>query len=367
MVGTLSAIDAQADMFTVPEGVQIFTLPHGATSYLSFPLTADPVYSDAVSAVTTNTISVANTSAFTGTLATLTEPTSSIPYFVKFLTGAQTGRVMLVTGNTASSLTLDTTDHTATSPESLTGNTDSISSITPTPFNVAVGDTFEVFPGDTLATLFGDNVVGGDSKIKYPLMVTGGTNVAIADTIALPTISTAPQTTYFFNTTYGYWVQYGGPLSGGVPVNANKSIIYPYSALTAFVRNTHPDVSLALTGRVAEVPLLIKTIGNTTKYTSTQYPVDVTLSQLQLGSNWTKGTNVVNSDVIGVWNGSAIPGHFDSYYQLSSNSQWRKYPNGSTDVSSFVIPAGSTITIAKRGSVSGAASYLQPAMTYTLP
>jgi hypothetical protein len=68
-----------------------------------------------------------------------------------------------------------------------------------------------------------------------------------------------------------------------------------------------------------------------------------------------------------VWNGSTTPGHFDSYYQLSANSQWRKYgttADRTTDVSSFVIPAGSTISIANRQTVSGAQSYLTPPLPY---
>jgi hypothetical protein len=129
-------------------------------------------------------------------------------------------------------------------------------------------------------------------------------------------------------------------------------------------RVTNGDTTLPLMGRVTDVALLIKTLSKTTNYASTQYAADIALSLLQLGPNWTKGTSVSNSDALSVWNPSTTPGHFDTYYQLSDLT-WRKYPDKSTDVSSFVIPAGSTICITKRENVTGATSYLQPPLPYT--
>lgn len=350
-------IQAQTTVNTVPEGMLTFSLPATGTgensiSYFSLPMTADPVYEDIVSSVTSSTISVANTSAFTGTLANLSQPASAVPYFVKFLTGAQAGRIMLVTGNTTTSLTLDTTDNTSASTEALTGNTDYLTPTSPTPFNVKAGDRFEVFAGDTLASLFGTNTV------QNPLVLNGGGSSFTADTIGIYDVAFGIVQAYYFNTTAGYW-----EVSGST-ANANNTILYPYSALTITRRQNEAATSFALTGRVPEVASLIKVPGSSIViYRSTGYPTDMTLSQLNFGSNWTQGSSSFVADNIAVWD--AAFSQFDTYYQLA-DSTWRESGNAATDQSSFVIPAGTILVINQRNSVSGAASFLQSVLPYTL-
>jgi len=85
---------------------------------------------------------------------------------------------------------LDLTDHTGVSPVALSGNSDSQSTGLPA-FNVAAGDTFEVLPGQTLATVFGNSVAGS-------LVVTGSAGLSNADTIGFPTTSTGGSTSYYF-------------------------------------------------------------------------------------------------------------------------------------------------------------------------
>jgi uncharacterized protein (TIGR02597 family) len=184
-----SSAEAQDSVASVPQGMITFTLPSGSTSYLSLPLTNNSTYTSAVTAITANTINVGDAPApFTTSLAS-----AASPYFVKFLSGNEMGRVMLITANTASTLTLDTTDHISGSPVFLTT----------TGFNVQAGDTFEVFPGDTLTSVFGAGTT------QRPLLLTGGTSAGTADTISFFTVSGAPTATYFFNTADGYWEQPG--------------------------------------------------------------------------------------------------------------------------------------------------------------
>jgi hypothetical protein len=105
--GMLSASAQSASVATVPQGMITYTVQPGATNYLSLPLTNTETYTSQVSAVTANTISVADAPApFTSSLAV-----SGSPYFVKFLSGNESGRVVLITANTTNALTLDTTDH----------------------------------------------------------------------------------------------------------------------------------------------------------------------------------------------------------------------------------------------------------------
>jgi len=366
---------------TVPEGMLTLSLPAsggGATSYFSLPLTADPVYSGYVSAVTATTISVtvdANDPApfvngATGVqLANLATP--SLPYFVKFLSGQQMGRVIEVTANTSSSLTLDTTDASSqTTP--LTGT----AGFSVTAGAAGVGDTFEVFPAATMGSLFGDN-----SKIN-PLLLVGSSSIAFADTVSIFDPIHARFQAYFFNTSAGFWEQSGSITS------ANNTIIYPYSALEISRRRNEAalaiapmayESSIAASGdaaanilvpmsRVAEVAIITKTPGSSkVVYSSTNYPVDMTLSQLMsspaYSSNWTQNASIAFASTLSIYD--SVHGRFDTYYE--NNNVWLLAGDATlTSQNNFVIPAGSLITILKRGSVSLQTSFLSSALPYSL-
>ena len=328
---------AGTSVATVPSGMITFTLAQGTTSYLSLPLTNNSIYSSVVTAVTTNTISVDDTPApFTSNLAT-----PAAPYFIKFLSGNESGRVMLITANTPNTLTLDTTDH----------DSGSAVALTTTSFSVQTGDTFEIFPGDTLTSVFGAGTT------QSPLLLTGGAIIRTADPVSLYTTASAAPVIYFFNTKLGYWVRYG------TRVNANDAIIYPYSAFTVIRRASHLNTTIVLQGRVTQVAATTKVISKGTVFTSSQYATDIKLSQLQFGSNWVTGTSVRTADTLSVWD--ATLAQFDIFYQMP-DSTWRKYPDAVTDQSNFSIAAGTVTTIAKREVVSGAASFLQSSLPYSL-
>ncbi len=348
LVLILGVTRVQAQSFTVPEGVMQFPITAGAVNYMSLPLENDPTFQGALTSASANSITVADPVPWTpGQLISATQP-----YFVKFLTGAEAGRIVLVTAdstaNGSDTLTLDTTDHT-TQTTPLVGNN-------PSSFDVQPNDTFEVFPGDTLVTLFG----AGTAQNPLTFLV-GNANVSQADLVAVSTTATAPALSYFFDTSKGYWRLYPST------ANANNTVIYPHSSFAITRRTNNGDTTFSATGRVPDVALLVKTLSFATLYTSSQYPSDISLADLNFGPNWTIGStltsSITSSDNLNVWNASV--NHFDTYYQVS-DSTWRKYPDKTTDVSSFVIPAGSTICVTKRETVSGSTSYLQPALPYNL-
>lgn len=405
---------------TVPEGLVNISLPTATTTYLSLPFTADPVYRGTVSASiapTSNTIAVdvtaSNPAPWTaGALANL--------YFVKFISGNEMGRVMLITANGASTLTLDTTDNKngATVPLTTSG------------FSVSEGDEFEVFPADTLSSLFGEyttaiatTVTSGsmavtlsaaNSAIQIGATVTGagistnpvttvttisgttltlsqnattsgsgvtlsfsgapqvflqgGTSVASAvnpaDVVGLynPTFSKFQQ--YFFYTTpgstTGYWT-----LEGTIPTaasNANNMIIYPYGALWVLRQGT--PLTLSLMGRVAEVPVLTKAGTGVSVYGSSGYAVPRTLSQLNL-SNWQTGTSIASAtnpaDVLSLYNSGFSK--FVNYFQLP-NLNWQT--TSGTLSNSVTVNPGDVIQFLNQNSASGATSFLSPAMPYTI-
>jgi hypothetical protein len=289
----------------------------------------------------------------------VTAPAVPVPYFVKFLSGAETGRVILVTQNTDSSptftLTLDTTD-----------NSTQTTSLTTNGFAVAVGDSFEVFAGDTLASVFGATT----SSMTYTTpavtltvltqsQLVAGTGVFTSDTVSVYSPSFSKFEIYFFNSNAGYWELKGSS------ANANNTIIYPYSATTITRRGNEPSIPIVVMGRVSEVPLLTKTTGSqTTVYGSTGFAADMTLSQLTpLGL--TAGSSVFNADTIAAWDSSL--NKFDIYYMDSTNV-WREKGNTTTDQGSVtgIFTAGKVISITKRSAVSGQTSFLPSVLPYAL-
>jgi hypothetical protein len=341
-------IEAQTPINTVPEGAVTYTLPAaGGITYLSTALEVDPVYTGAVGSsisVTANTISVDGTAPWTANQFA----SASSPYFVKFLstTGSgnslESGRILLIQSNTTNTLTLDTTDHFGPSVP-----------LTTTGFSVVAGDTFEIFSADTLGTMFIEN--------GTPIL-TGGTTTTASDIVSLYSQSLSRFVSYYYNTTAGFWEQIG------TTTNANNTIIYPYSsvAITRRTRSGQTALPLTLMGRVPSVSHLIKAPANTTTYNSTGYPVDMKLSQLNLGTTgepWTEGATAQAADMVAVWNASLS--RFDSYFQLTDGT-WRKVGGGPGDVSTFTIPAGNMVIFVKRSSGgTGAGSFLVPAIPYT--
>jgi uncharacterized protein (TIGR02597 family) len=330
-----------ASVATIPEGFVSFNLPatggSGTTTYLSIPLSNNPFYSGAVASVTDSSITVADVPApwSTGALSGTT------PYFVKFLTGSEAGRVIMVTANTTNSLTLDTTDN---SPQTV--------ALTTSGFSVQPGDTFEVFVGATVSSVFGSNTANS------PLVLQGGTSAYAADTVGVYSQAMARWMVYYYNSGTGYW------MLNGSTANANNTVLYPYSAITIMRPANEAATDLVLTGRVAEVSMLTKTTGSDVNvYTSTKYPTDMTLSQLQFGSNWTQSDSAFTADTLSVWD--APLSRFDTFYQLP-DSTWRKYGAATTDVSSLVVPAGSILSVLKRSAVEGATSFLQTALPYSV-
>jgi uncharacterized protein (TIGR02597 family) len=333
----LACAASSVSVSSLPQGMVTLAAPYGSTTYLSLPLSSAAIYSGTVGSVGASSISVTNiTSPFKTNLAS-----ASAPYFVKFLTGNEKGRVLLITANTTTSLTLNTTD-------------DSVQtvSLTTSGFSVQAGDAFEVVTGDTLASVFGAD------NFQSPLTLTGSTSYASADWVNIYNPSTSSWVSYYFNTNILCWC------AEGSTSNSNNTILYPYQGLS-ITRHTGTGAStpLLLTGRIAEVPVLTKVTGNNTVYASTGYAVNMKLSQINFGSSWAKGTSTATADVVTVWNANSSV--FVSYYQMP-DSTWRQSGNTGTNQSSVVIPAGSCIGIQHHTAATGAASYLPSAMPYTV-
>lgn len=323
---------------TTPVGAMTYTFnatTQNTSTFISLPLTESPTFSGAIASVGNNTLTFSGTPFSPGALSQ-----SASPYFLRITTGAQAGRTVLVTANSNSTVTVDTTDN---SPQT--------TSLTTSGFSVAAGDQVQIFAGDTLAITFGDNTP------SRPLVFAGGTSGLNADTIGIYNKSLSRTDVYFFSTQLGYWRTISST------VNQNNTVIYPESSVSVTRRSNRPQVQMIVLGEVPSVSPLTKTAGsNQAIAAATRLPIDITLSQLSL-SNWTKGNSALQADTIGVYN--PLNGRNDVYFQRPDNT-WRRLGDATTDQSNYVLPGQSGFFILKRGAVSGASSFLRLPLPYTL-
>lgn len=331
-----SAWATSVSVSSIPQGMMGYNLPAGSTSYVSLPLTGAPVYAGTVASVTATTITVSG-SPFG---SSLTAP--SAPYFVEFVSGTEVGRIMQVTGNTPSTLTVDTTDNGA-SWTNVPMNTSA--------FTVKAGDMFEVVPGDTLGSVFG---TGSSSA---PLLLTGGTSSSSADQVTLERATSLTNATYFYNTSAHCWQQTGSS------ANANNAVIPPYSALKVTRVSGGGASGMTLTGQVATVPATFHMIPKSWTFTGSHYPVGIKLSQLNLSSTWKKSNTSSSADLICVW--SPSQNQFNNYYEDTS-SNWHLASSPSANQNNLVITPGNVLTVGNVQSTTGGQNFVVDAMPYSL-
>lgn len=324
---------------TTPVGAMTYSFPATTQltgSYISIPLTSPPVYSGVVQSLTATTLTFSGTPFTEGGFSQ-----AGAPYFLRFQTGAQTGRTILVTANTSNTVTLDVTD-----------NSSQTTNLNTSGFAVAPGDAVQVMPGDTLASFFGDNT------IENPLVLVGAAGALAADTVSIYSKTTGRFESYFFSTSLQRWRS-----TTASTLSKNDTVIYPESSIGIGRRSGRPPLAITVTGDVPTVAGKSKTVGGTQGiYTSSRFPVDMTLSQLNL-TNWTKSNSALSADTLSIYNTTS--GKWDGYYQKLDGS-WRKIGNAVVDESGFVIPAGISIGLLKRGSVSGSTSYISASIPYSL-
>jgi len=326
---------------TTPVGAMTYSFPatSGATTTttLSIPLLRPSVFVGVVGSLTTNSsITVTGAGWTAGAYATPAQP-----YFVRFTSGNQAGRTIKVTGNTADTLTLDTSDN----------------STQPTPLDLAGWavvpgtDSFELFPGYTFAILFGDNTAGNLVAFKT------SNNIKNADTVQI--FNGSVWDLYYFDTTSNCW------RSKTSANNVNDMVIYPNMGIMISRKANNPvPAEIVVLGSVPSIAPLTKTTGgSSTRYVSSGFPVDMTLGSLNL-TGWVKAASLKSNpgpDTVLIYNGTS----WDIYFQSSvAPYNWLAKNNPVGNASTTAIPAGSIIGIVKKASVSGASSFLK---TSTMP
>lgn len=296
---------------TTPVGVVTISLPAGKSSMISVPLIGDSVYSGPIGSFTSNTITVSGTPWATGQF------TGSTPYFVQIKSGLHAGRMLRITSNTASSITLNTSDNLGLNvPLDVSGKA------------VAVGDSIQIITGDTLGSLFGTTV----AEIA-PLV--GAPRLGSADQVTTYDPITGKASAYFFNTTNGYWTK------NGAVGNQNNLVIIPGQGLGILTLSSGGTKNLTFMGSVPDVAPTLKIEPKRVERYGTTFPVDITLGQLNFGSNWVPNARFGSADQISIW--QPTMNKYIAYFKKPDNN-W--YQNGVVaSQNATVIPAGTAINI----------------------
>lgn len=315
---------------SVPAGCLTTPVTNGSISSFGVPLLSLPTFTGFTTAVGTNTLTVSGVTWTTNQFAA-----AGSPYFITIRTGAEAGRTLLVTANTANTLTVDAED---------------------TPLNtagfavVANTDAFELYAGKTLGSLFGTTATSGTLSSG----VQGGSSTATADNIYVPSGNST--VTYYFSTTLNFWVL------DGTTTSANNLILYPDDGYLIYRNGATANLGF-VTGRVPSSKLLSKIPGGATTEISSRFPADTTLAGLNFGSpgTWITGTSDATADNLSVWNSGGW--YWQTYYKNTSN-QWIEVGGDGTDQSAIPIPTGSALQIVKRGTATGSTSFLGQALPY---
>jgi len=336
--GCLS-LSAFAQSSTSPVGFISYSFAASATGttyYISAPLLTAVTFSGTPTAIGTNTITV-STAGWTDSQF-VTGPAGQ-PYYALPKSGNEAGRALRITANTTTQLTVDVTDDS-------TQTTD----LTTSGFALGTTNGFEISAGYTLKSLF------GDSPSAFP---GSGTSLSLAGGIGLWNSKTLNFEYYYWDTYEEQWVKIGSDSSK----DAGDTIIPPGATIAIQIPAGYAGGKFISTGRVPTIAPLIKNPGNNViRYYGMRIPVDMTFSQLNLGSNWTKSDSILTADTLSIHNSALAK--WESYYQLT-NSEWRKAGDSSTNQNSTTIPAGSAVAFLKRDAVSGASSFLTVPLPYT--
>ena len=307
---------------TVPVGYLKNTLAPGtpalpATTVFGVPLD-DPapppagIRAGRIESFTANTL----VNASGGWSANLAAPTA--PWFVRLTSGPSAGKLLDITSNTATTLTVSGADLTTLG---LTAGT----------------DTFELLPVDTLSTLFGSSTL------------LGGVSASAADNVQVR--SGTSWLVYFYDTNLGFWRRTIGPAT-----NSNNVLIRP-TAGVQIVRRA-PAVTLTFTGRVPATAFRVAVNNASSTVIHAGFPTDTTLGSLAIQTllpGWRSAATAAAADTVSLFNGTAWIGYFHN------GSFWQPTTGPAANSDALAIPAGGLLTIQRPGTATGATDLVRAA------
>ena len=333
----LSPVMAQTAGSELPTGFSGISIAPGTgtskkTTLVSIPLLEDlpgtfvGSKSGRITGVGTNTITAAGAG---WTAGSLSAPAS--PYLIEITSGAAQGLILLIstaTANTTDTVTIDTSEMVRA------GNLQNLEIAT----GADVGDTYRIWPADTLGSFFGTPETTG---------IQGGTSSANADTIILAVNGSS--TTYFYNTavTPGRWsrVGLGSPDASNVPIP-------PYAGVQ-YARLSTTPLEFTVIGRMPTGMRKVAVKNSGTTLLSPYWPVRQTLGSLGLQNlpGWASAASAAEADTVVLSSG----GSATTYFHDGNN--WRRVGLGSSSADDTVVAAGTSVLINKRGNAPGFTTY----------
>lgn len=316
-------VSAQTTATTVPVGFITKTIPAAADALTPSNLTLSiPLYSTADFQSSVASVDSANSLTLTSAAWTAGQfATAAAPRLVRVKTGASTGRFFLVSANTTNQVTVVLPPSVAT----LAGA-------------VSVGDSCEIVPANTLATVFGATATG---------FVTGA-SAGVADNILIWNGAT-------WDILYNNGTNWR---KSGNLGNQNNVVVFPDDGLFLSHKGLS-STAITLMGTVpstSEVSDLDGSAGAT--FLGNRFPVDTTLLSLGLHttSNWTSGASAGVSDNVLLWNGFT----WDVYYYNGAN--WRKSGN-LVNQNATTVPVATAVYVTRKNAL---ASTLPQVLPYSL-
>ncbi len=259
--------------------------------------------------------------------------TATVPRLVRIKSGAQVGKFFRVTGNTTNQLTVDL---------SLYG----IANINTV---LAVGNTVELLPANTIGSVFGN-----------PTTLAGNTTATTADNLYLQ--NGAGWFRYYWKTNLdpARWVLNGG---GNADVS-NTTIIYPDTGVYV-LRRAVGNLAITVQG-VVPTTAEKSDIEAPNTFLANRFPTNTTLGALGLETlpGWVSNTTATTSSNVYILQPS---GAWSRYYfksNASPSAHWVLNGGGNGDVgATTTIPAGTAVYISFSA---GAPATLSQALPYTL-
>jgi uncharacterized protein (TIGR02597 family) len=324
---TLTQLPLVAQVATSrPVGYLVQTIPAGQTRSFSVPFDADlSSLPGTVGRLTAVGASSVENSAAAWTPGAFS--TTAAPYFIRLTGGAHTGRTFRIVtpANTATRLDLANDGVDLTTLGLAVGTT--------------TGTTFEIVPGDTLATFFGTTAPGD------ALVVQGAGDPLAADIVQV--WGGAAWLNFYYNTTWSRWARDSDTITDP---SRNDFLLRSDRGLM-FTRRGATPLTLAVVGRVLATPqrAVHARSENALTFLATMQPGDVTLGALALQTadrtaGWRSSSNPADADLLLVWSGAT----WFSFFFNSTAGHWQRVGDATPNRDDFLIASGTPVFVQRR-------------------
>jgi uncharacterized protein (TIGR02597 family) len=349
LLGALFAVGTASAATTTPVGYITIDIPANADSTIAAPLAQAPLLSTASTGIAGNVISFTSTGVAADAFVNVGSPHFKTYVLVK--TGPLAGKHFPVTANTTGDVTVDTGAGTLQAQGFVTGN------------------TFEVVPFWTLATLFPNGAgVGVGSDVFSPVAF-----VLVSDQASVGANRGAAAAYFYHNGADGNpagWRNNDDPEGALVNnVTIDPSIMYT-------IRTGAVAQQVTVTGEVPKVALattLLTAAQANDEYLAVRYPVDTTLAESGLQGAVVASTDVfspsefvfVYDDTAAGFNKGASATYFYHNGADGNPAGWKDNndPEG-PNVTAAVLKAGRAIVVRKAAGAAATTTWSAP-LPYT--